>query len=181
MNRALTTYREVENRIASAVWLLPTAARFVFAAVLLIYFWNAGLTKLGEGLSGLWTPSMGAYAQIFPRAFEAVGYDTEALHLGHRLVVLAGTFAEFLLPLLILIGLLTRLASLGMILFIIVQSLTDIVGHGQTSALGAWFDRLSDGAILDQRALWVMLLLVLVVHGGGPLSLDRAFQRRAAR
>lgn len=158
-------------------WFLPTLARLVFAATLLFYYWNSALTKLGPGP---FTPSTGAYAQIFPRAFEAVGYDASQLGLGHRLVVLAGTWAEFALPALIVLGLFTRLAALGMIGFVTVQSLTDLYGHGgigHPATLGAWFDRMPDGAILDQRLFWVTVLLVLVVRGAGPLSLDRLSMR----
>ncbi|WP_101067319.1 DoxX family protein [Roseovarius salinarum] len=156
-------------------WLLPTLARLLFAAILLSYFWVSGLTKLGEGITGLFSPAMGAYAQIFPRAMAAVGYDTGQLSALHTAVVLAGTWAEFLLPALIVAGLLTRLASVGMIGFIGVQTLTDLYGHGaieEPETLGAWFDKAPDGVILDQRALWVFLLLVLVVKGAGSLSAD---------
>ena len=41
-------------------WLLPMAARFVFAATLLMYFWVSGVTKLGDGILGLFSPSLGA-------------------------------------------------------------------------------------------------------------------------
>ena len=62
--------------------------------------------------------------------------------------------------------------------FVVVQSLTDIYGHGaDEKTIGAWFDRLSDGHIMDQRAFWMFLLLVLVVKGGGSLSLDRVIGR----
>ena len=149
------------------IWLIPTLARLVFAGVLLVYFWGSAATKL----DGPFTPSIGSYGQIFPRAFEAVGYDPSQLGLWHQLVVLAGTYAEFLLPVLIVIGLLTRLAAIGMIGFTLVQSLTDIIGHGVAS--GAWFDRASDALILDQRAFWLFLLIVLVLKGPGPLSADR--------
>ncbi len=44
---------------------------------------------------------------------EAVGYDVSQLGIFHWLVVTAGTLAEFILPLLIVIGLLTRLAALA--------------------------------------------------------------------
>ena len=75
---------------------------------------------------------------------------------------------------LILIGFMTRLAALGMIGFVIVQSLTDVLGHGVGGDdLGRWFDAASGALILDQRALWVTLLLTLVLMGAGPLSLDR--------
>ncbi len=150
-----------------ADWLVPTLARLVFAGVLMGYFWASALTKL----DGPFTPSIGAYAQIFPKAFEAAGFDVGAMGLWQKLVVLAGSWAEFALPVLIVLGLLTRLAALGMMGFVLVQSLTDIFGHG--AAAGAWFDRASDALILDQRALWLLLLAVLLGKGPGPISADR--------
>jgi putative oxidoreductase len=98
--------------------LLPTLARLVFAAVLLFYFWASASTKLGDGL---FSPSSGAYIQIFPRVFEAAGYDAGKLALWQHLVVIAGTAAEFILPLLLVLGLFTRLAALGMAGFIVVH------------------------------------------------------------
>jgi putative oxidoreductase len=176
MNRLLTLHSGVAlaaNR--QAVWLLPTLARLVFAGVLFGYFWASAMTKL----DGPFTPSLGAYAQIFPKAFEAAGFDVAAMGLWQKLVVLAGAWAEFILPVLIVLGLLTRLAALGMIGFVVVQSLTDIWGHG--AAAGAWFDRASDALILDQRAFWVFLLLLLVLKGPGPLSADRVLGVERAR
>mgnify|MGYP002635874144 CR=1 FL=1 len=163
----------------AAPFVLPTLARLVFAGVLLVYYWNSGLTKLGDGLFGFLSPSSGAYVQIFPKAMEAAGYDTSQLSLFHWAVVVAGTLAEFILPALIVLGLLTRLAAVGMIGFIVVQSLTDLFGHGgiaHEGTLGAWFDRASDALILDQRAFWVLALLILVFKGAGALSLDRVFR-----
>lgn len=162
-----------------AGFLLPTLARFVFAAVLLIYFWKSAMTKLGSGVLGIFRPSDGAYVQIFPRAMEAAGYDSSQLGLFHWAVALAGTWAEFILPALIVLGLFSRLAALGMITFVAVQTATDIVGHGATDAksLGAWFDAASGSLIMDQRTLWVFVLLVIVIKGAGPLSLDRIIGR----
>lgn len=67
-----------------------------------------------------------------------------------------------------------------MIGFIIVQSLTDVVGHGATDdkTLGALFDRFPDAAILDQRLLWIFVLTYLVVKGAGALSVDALLRRR---
>lgn len=163
---------------------LPLLARLIFAASLAGYFWASAATKLGKGIFGFLRPSSGAYAQIFPRQFEAVGYNSDALGLWHWAVVVLGTWAEFLLPLLILTGLLTRLAALGMIGFVAVQSLTDLYGHGglaHAATLGAWFDRAPDGVILDQRLFWGLLLATLVFKGAGALSLDRVLglDRRA--
>jgi len=169
-------YTTVTAPLTRSDWLLSIMARFLFAALFLMYFWVSGLTKLGDGVLGIFSPSVGAYAQIFPRAMEAVGYDASQLSLFHTMVVLAGTWAEFVLPLMIVVGLLTRLAAFGMIGFVVVQTLTDLYGHGAISeagTVGAWFDKAPDSVILDQRALWVFLLVTLVVKGAGPLSLDR--------
>lgn len=161
-------------------WLLPLGARFVFAATLLVYYWKSGLTKLGDGLFGFLNPSVGAYAQIFPKQLEAVGYDASQLSTFHWLVVVLGTWAEFILPLLIVLGLTTRFASLGMIGFVVMQSLTDVYGHGQSDikTLGAWFDRFPDSVIMDQRLFWVFVLAYLVIKGAGAISLDAVLRRR---
>lgn len=155
----------------AATPVLTTLARFIFAAVLFMYFWNSGLTKLPDGISSLFNPSFNAFAQMFPRGAEAASYDITQATGFQKLVILLGTWAEFILPILVVIGLYTRAAALGMIGFVVVQSLTDIVGHKADP--GAWFDKASDAIILDQRAFWVFLLLYLVLRGGGPFSVDR--------
>lgn len=182
MTRVLTIYDSAAALLdRAAPFVLPTLARLVFAAVLFGYYWNSALTKVGDGPVGFLRPSDGAYIQIFPRVIEAAGYDFSALGAGHWAVVVAGTWAEFLLPVLIVAGLFTRLAAAGMIGFVAVQSWVDVVGHGLGAAdVGAWFDRLPSALILDQRAFWVFLLLYLVFRGAGPLSLDRIVTRRGA-
>ncbi|MEL6463966.1 MAG: DoxX family protein [Pseudomonadota bacterium] len=183
MNALSRVHAAAFDPLDRADWLLPTLARFLFAAVLAAYFWVSGMTKLGDGIFGIFQPSLGAYAQIFPKQMEAVGYDVTQLTFYHWAVVTAGTVAEFVLPLLIIIGLFTRLASIGMIGFIVVQSLTDLNGHdkwGDGLVLGAWFDAPSNSLIMDQRALWVFLLLLLVFKGAGPLSFDRALAPKPA-
>ncbi len=175
-----STYTALTGRLDRADWLLPTLARIVFAGTLLMYFWVSGLTKLGEGWQGIFRLSDSAYIQIFPKAVEAVGYDTSQLGLGHWLVALVGTWAEFVLPLFIVAGFLTRLSSLGMIVFVVVQSMVDITGHGVAEKdIGAWFDKASGALIVDQRAFWIFLLLVLVIKGAGPISFDAGLRPRA--
>lgn len=181
MTALLSLYTGLAKQLDRADWLLPTLARFLFAAILMVYYLNSGLTKLGDGFAGLWTPSIGAYAQIFPRALEAAGYDVSTFALWQHLVVIAGTWTEFIFPVLIVIGLLTRLAALGMIGFVVVQSLTDVYGLGLGDEVGAWFDRFPDAIIMDQRAMWVFLLIVLIIKGAGPLSFDRALRSAKPR
>lgn len=163
--------------LAAAPGLLGLAGRAVFAATLAGFFWSSALTKIdGFGLS------LNGYAQIFPRAMEAVNYDASQLGLAAHLVVAAGTAAELALPLLLILGLATRLAALGMLGFVIVMSLTDIIGHGvDASAIGALFDRQPDAPILDQRLLWGFLFTTLALTGGGWLSLDHWLRRRWLR
>lgn len=178
----------LHNRLFGALqrlfadWLIGTAARLVFAGVLLVYFLNSARTKFGDGLAGLIDLDDGAYVQILPKQMEAVGYDPAALGLFETITVYAGTYAEAVLPVLIVAGLFTRLAALAMIGFVAVMTYTDITAHGADAAtIGAWFDNLAGSAIADQRSLWLFLLLVLALKGPGPLSLDAVFGRLRTR
>ncbi len=161
--------------------LTPTLARLVFLATLATFFWSSAMTKLGEGIGGIISPSAGAYAQILPVQMEAAGYDESKLGLLADLVVLAGMWAEFIIPALIVLGLFTRAASFAMIGFILVMSIVDIFGHGvDTVAIGMWFDNVPDAKILDQRLFWIFLLLIPIARGPGPLSLDALLRRNGA-
>ncbi len=181
INTLTDLYGRITGWIEGALdgWFLGLLARFVFAAVLLVYYLNSFSTKIGDGFAGFFTIGDNAYFQILPSVVEAYGYDASQVpFFPYDLIVIAGTYSEFLLPLLIVAGLFTRLAALGMIGFIAVQSFVDIAFHGvDAKTIGAWFDRFPDAVILDQRALWVFLLLVLVVKGAGAVSLDRALGR----
>jgi len=183
MNRLIQLHDSIfallQARLAGP--LLTTLARFTFAATLLFYFWGSATTKVGDGAAGVFMPSIGAYAQIFPRMLEMTGYDPGQLAYWQHLIVLAGTWAEFLLPALLVLGLATRLSALGMIGFVLLQTATDLVGHGalgDPATLGAWFDRMPDAQILDQRLVWVTLLAIPALLGGGPLSFDALLRRR---
>jgi putative oxidoreductase len=181
MKRLISFHNDIGAGLgARAGVVLPSLSRFLFAAVLLGYFWNSARTKLGAGAFGLIFPSDGAYMQIFPRAMAAVSYDTAQLTTWHWGVAVLALWAEFTLPALIVAGLMTRLAAAAMIAFVAIQSLTDVFGHGVRDArtLGSWFDRDPGALILDQRALWVGLLAVIMIMGAGPLSLDRLLRRR---
>ncbi|GIX13665.1 MAG: hypothetical protein KatS3mg118_1624 [Paracoccaceae bacterium] len=183
--RIVTTLVRIHAAVFSHIeaWLgggfLGLAARFVFAAVLAGYYWNSARTKIGEGIFGLFDFTDAAYMQILPAQMEAAGYDASAIPwFPWSWIVALGTWAEFVLPALIILGLFTRLAALGMIGFVLVQSWVDIAFHGVDAAtIGALFDWVSVSAIMDQRTLWVFVLAVLVIRGGGWLSLDRLLAR----
>jgi len=162
--------------------VITTLTRFAFLATLATFFWTSAKTKLGDGIAGIFNPSIGAYAQILPKQMEAVGFDVTQLPGWSKIVVLLGTWGEFIIPALIVVGLFTRAAALAMIGFIIVMRIVDVTGHGvDATAIGAWFDNVPDSTILDQSLIWIVMLLILVVRGGGPLSLDAVLGRRADR
>ncbi|MBG18476.1 MAG: hypothetical protein CML31_00670 [Rhizobiales bacterium] len=155
-------------------WFLGLFARFIFAAVLWAYFLNSAFTKVGEGVAGFFMIAPGAYYQIALPAVEAVGGDIDQVaFLPWGLIVTLGTYAEFILPLLVVIGLFTRVAALGMIVFIAVQTLVDITVHMVgPETVGALFDRFPDALVLDQRLLWMMPLVYLTLKGAGLVSVD---------
>ncbi len=173
MNALLNLHNKPFEAISAKLspWFLPTMARFTFAATLLMYFWTSASLKLGDSIFSL---GFGAYGQILPRAFENAGYDPSNISTFYKFVAYAGTYAEFILPALIVIGLFTRLAALGMIGFTLVQSYVDIYGHmADETAIGSWFERISDSPIMDQRLFWITILLILFTRGAGPLSADK--------
>lgn len=156
-------------------WFLGLAARFVFAAVLWMYFLNSARTKVGEGILGFLSIRDGAYYQIALPAVDAAGGDvSQVAFLPWGLMVFMGTYGEFVLPLLVVIGLFARIAAIGMIAFIAVQTLVDITVHQVgPETVGALFDRFPDAVILDQRLLWIFPLVYVAVKGAGAVSLDR--------
>ena len=164
---------------ALAGWFNGLAARFAFASLLFFYYLNSGWNKLGDGIFGFLNPSLGAYASILPPVMEHYGFDVEAIpFFPWDIIVLLGTWTEFLLPILIVIGLFSRIASIGMIIFIIVQSYVDVAFHGlEAKFVGSMFDRLPDAIIFDQRMLWIFVLLMIIVNGPGRVSVDHVLGR----
>ena len=167
MTALISTYNNTMEKVDLASnWLTPTLARLVFVAVLLVYYWNSAMLKID---GSIFSPSAGAFGQIFPKAAEAVLYDVSQMTFLQRIVIFFGTVAEFVLPALLLFGLFTRLAALVMIGFVWVQTLTDVTGHNVP--LGSLFDNAI--SLMDQRVMWTFMFLVIVINGAGPISLDR--------
>ena len=160
-------------------WLLGLLARFAFASVLWGYYISSAKTKIGEGLFGFLSIAPGAYYQIALPAVEAAGGDVDAVpFLPWGLIVTMGTYAEFVLPLLIVIGLFSRIAAVGMIGFIAVQTFVDITVHEVgAESIGTLFDRFPDSLIADQRLLWLIPLAVVAIKGPGLVSVDGLLKR----
>lgn len=164
-------------------WFLGLFARFTFAAVLWGYFLNSARTKVGEGFLGFFQVAPGAYYQIALPAVEAAGGDVDAVaFLPWGLIVTLGTYGEFILPILLVVGLFSRVAAVGMIVFVAVQTLVDITVHQVgPETVGALFDRFPDSLIADQRLLWLVPLVYVALKGPGMVSLDHLLSRAGAK
>jgi putative oxidoreductase len=160
-------------------WLPGLAARLAFVAVLAPYYLNSALTKPGTGFFGVFAPAAGAFAQILPPVAEQYGYDTSAIpFIPWHVIVILGTITEFVLPVLIVVGLFTRYCALAMMGFIVVQTIVDYAFHGAVT--GMLFDN-QPTDLLDQRLLWLFVLLILVLAGPGRVSLDAWLRKLIGR
>jgi putative oxidoreductase len=85
------------------------------------------------------------------------------------LAALAGTFGELFFPVLLVLGLFTRVGALGLfaVNLMAVVSYWHVIGQEGFEAA------------LAQHVLWGFMLLVIAVHGAGALSLDRLLEKRA--
>jgi putative oxidoreductase len=131
-------------RDAVSRWLGRDLTLLVARAAIAAVFFLSGRTKV----DGLLTVSDSTY-ELFRTEYRLPGMDPAiAAH--------AATYAEHVLPLLLVLGLLTRLSALGLL--------------GMTAVIqlfvypDAWPTHLT----------WAALLLALVAQGGGRWSLDQA-------
>ena len=119
---------------AAGTWFTGLFFRLAFSSVLLMYFLNSAKTKIGSGFPDFLIPGSGAYMQILPTITEAAGYDTDAIaFIPYGLIVTLGTYAEFIFPVLILVGLFTRAASLSDQRLLWIAPLVYLTLHGPGS------------------------------------------------
>ena len=113
--------------------------------------------KLGHDLFGLdlFYKLPQAIAQ---KTFDVFANDYKLPIIPSNIAAYIATFAEIVLPLLILIGLATRLSALGLFLMVLVIQFLVFPGHWWT-----------------EHAYWLALLLVLMSRGPGAISLDAFF------
>ncbi len=131
-------------------------AQDVFALALRLYvgwqFFKAGQLKIGS-----WNNTLQQFQ-----------FDFQVPLLPPYLAAVLGTFGELFFPLLLWIGLTTRLASIGLQIVNIVAVI---------SVLYLFPNGLSDPAFGD-HFLWGLMLLGLSFYGGGRISLDYLLLRR---
>lgn len=142
-NRAVAL---VSGKFAEAIMLL-----FVRVALAGI-FWRSARTKVEEGS---WLTMSDNTVMLFREEF-GMPYPEISAQIA--------TYAEHFLPLLIVLGLLTRIGAAGLLVMTLV---IQFFVYPE-----AWW---------SVHILWVALALTLIVRGGGLLSLNSIFGRNPAR
>ena len=139
---------------AATRWLsgrLPESLLLGFVRVVLAgIFWRSGRTKVVEG----------SWFQLSDTTYELFRTEYAGVPLPSEFAAVLATSAEHLLPALLLAGLFTRGAALGLLGMTLVIQLFVYPD--------AWW---------PEHSLWAALALVLVLRGGGLLSLDALLTR----
>jgi putative oxidoreductase len=140
------------NRVVAAL-----STPFIEALILLFVrvslagiFWRSGRTKVDEGS---WLSVSDTARLLFQEEYKNVPLPPD-------FAAYLATYAEHLFPILLVIGLFTRLSALALLgMTMVIQ----IFVYPE-----AWW---------SVHMIWVALALVLIVRGGGKLSLDAALTR----
>lgn len=161
------------------VAVLCLLSRSAFAAILLPWFVIGGLTKVG-GLSMSMGPTvdglplaLGAYYAYVPDKIGALDAGLPSFDILTQVYVGLMVLLETALPVLIVLGMLTRLSVILLTLHQIIFFTVNASG----ASFGTLFDASPFDMFPDQLLLWVMVIAPLALFGAGPLSVDNAFGR----
>lgn len=123
--------------------------RIVLAGV----FWRSGRTKVDEG----------SWFSISDNTYFLFQEEYKGVPLPSDLAAVMATVSEHLFPILLVLGLFTRLSALALLgMTLVIQ----VFVYPE-----AWW---------QVHSLWVTMALVLIVRGGGSISLDAPLARRRA-
>lgn len=149
MNKIISLYNRA---IAAASSPIAEAITLLFVRVSLAgIFWRSGRTKVDEGT---WLTLSDNAKTLFQEEYAGVPLPSEFaawLALG----------AEHLFPILLVLGLLTRVSATALLIMTLVIQIFVYPD--------AWW---------QVHIIWVSLAMVLIVRGAGTLSLDRVFAGR---
>lgn len=148
----MTKYWAKFTALAGSRWSEALTLLLVRVALAGI-FWRSGRTKVEEGS---WLSVSETTMFLFEEEYKGVPLPTE-------LAAYMATYAEHLFPILLVVGLATRLSALALI--------------GMTLVIQVFVYPEAWWAV---HSLWVALGAILVVRGGGMLSADQLLTRRAA-
>jgi len=154
------------NKFISAVsclpdWLYTTLARFITALV----FWKSGQTKI-EGFTLDWLSPISSFSldfdklSVLDKTFFLFKEEYNLPLISHTWAAYMGTFAEHLLPLMLIFGFGARFAALGLLIMTAVIQFfvypAAYITHG----------------------LWAVALLAILIKGPGPLSIDHLIKKK---
>lgn len=141
----LTKTRDFYNQIFAYVEQLTTPALLIIRLHIAWIFFSSGLTKIRDWESTL-------------MLFE---YEYQVPVLSFELAAWLATAGELVLPVLLAVGLLTRVSAIGLFIvnYVAVISLLDIAP-----------------AALNQHILWGTLIATVLILGAGKLSADKFLQ-----
>lgn len=147
-------YNQLCTRIPATLVLLP--ARLAVASV----FWRSAQTKISgwEFFGQSWQ-----FFNISDSTYSLFRYEYALPLLPYELAAWLGTSAEFFLPILLVLGLGTRFAALGLLVMTAVIQLLVYPA--------AW----------PVHIQWLALLLLLLRNGAGGLSFDALLQPRSSK
>lgn len=131
------------SRLGALAPLVDLAVRLFVASV----FFKSGLTKIAS-----WDSTLA----LFNNEYAVPLLPPEA-------AAVLGTGIELMIPVLLTLGLGTRLAALVLFVFNIIA----VISYPDLSSAG-----------LKDHQTWGLLLLVTLLHGPGKLSLDHLIERR---
>lgn len=139
----MTALTRTSDRFVGALDAIPDGLVKLFVRIVAAHvFWASGRTKV-EGLS------------IRPITFDLFRDEYDVPLIPYEIAAYAATIAEHVLPILLVIGLASRVSALGLaIMTLVIQFFV---------YPGAWW---------AQHSLWLGLLLVIIASGPGKLSLD---------
>ncbi|MFM5895834.1 MAG: DoxX family protein [Novosphingobium sp.] len=146
MNASSILIRRYDAAVRLLSGTVPESLMLLFVRVVLGgIFWRSGQTKVEEGS---WFTLTDSTRELFRTEYAGVPLPAD-------LAALLANAAEHILPVLLLVGLLTRLSALGLICMTLVIQFFVYPD--------AWW---------PEHSLWVGLALIVIVRGGGHLSLD---------
>jgi putative oxidoreductase len=149
----MTKYWTKFTALAGSRWSEALTLLLVRVALAGI-FWRSGRTKVEDGS---WLSVSETTLFLFEEEYKGVPLPTE-------LAAYMATYAEHIFPMLLVLGLATRLSALALIgMTLVIQ----IFVYPE-----AWW---------AVHSLWVALGAILVVRGGGLLSADHLFTRSGVR
>jgi putative oxidoreductase len=146
-NSAWKQFSDLAGRVAKAADALQSPALLIARCYVGWVFFASGLTKIRD-----WDTTLALFADEYKVPL-----------LSPALAAVMGTAGELLLPVLLVLGLGSRFAALGLsvVNVVAVIALTEIAP-----------------AALQQHILWGVLLAGVVIFGGGALAVERLLMRR---